>query len=208
MERRDMKRFLGLAVLGLTTLGLGSGNASAWWPLSHCGCCFSCKKTCCYQYNAFSPYCCYLPPGHYAAGYANGNGCGHNGGYPLEFNGHLGGHGVIISTQPATTGGQKPENIQAPKSGSETKSSTKDGQTALPLNSIPEGAILQGPIPQGTIFQGNINQGGIMMGSPSSIDAANGEAPSLMNRFQDIFTPANRGNIPPGGYWNGTSFRR
>jgi hypothetical protein len=206
MERRDMKRFLGLAVLGLTTLGLGSGKASALWPFHCCGCCFSCNKTCCYQYNAFSPYCCYLPPGHYAAPYANCNGCnghgpdwGHHGEYPIEFNGHLGGHPVIIGTQPGTTGGPAAETIQAPKSGSETKSSTKDGQTALPLNPTPEGAILQGPIPQGTIFQGN----------PASIGAANGgEPPSLWNRIQDSFAPASRGNNPPINYWNGSNFRQ
>src|SRR5262249_60309520 len=105
-----------------------------------------------------------------------------------------------------------------PRSAGEPIQAPKTGPSALPLNAIPEGAILQGPIPQGTIFQGNLpqgtflqgnlSQGGLMMGSPASIGSANGEAPSLWNRFQDSFTPTNRGNNSPANYWNGSNFRR
>jgi hypothetical protein len=190
-----MKRFLVVAFLGLVTLGLGSGKASAWGLVHNlltcfgkCGCCWGCPKTCCYQYNAFSPFCCHVPPGCYAVG-GNGHGPinGHFDGYPIDFHGHHNGHPVILNGTPT-------EKIQAPASSSpESKPAGKDTQSSLPLNAIPQGTMPQGTFPQAT--PGFINPGTIAPGF-------GGQQP-ILPQFQGGFAPINRGAPMPGGYWGG-----
>lgn len=111
-----MKKFLFVAVLGASALGLGTGTASAWtfrdwWCNRHS------PKVHCRQYNAFSPYCCDPLP----------KGCVH-GGQPYNHgwdghyaNGHLlSGHGDGFVTGPdgsfeASTvlNGRTPASVEA-----------------------------------------------------------------------------------------------
>ena len=87
-----MKRFVAIAILGLTSVGVAAQQAAAGLLdiFHHCHCCM---KVCAKQYNAFSPYCidsvkgCCPGPG--LGGYVNGNGgdeaaCYPNGGAPVE----------------------------------------------------------------------------------------------------------------------------
>lgn len=65
-EKKPMNRILTVFLVGLVSLGSGTGNASAWWPwdalFSSHDCCMHVRWR---QYNAFSPFCCEMADGYY-----------------------------------------------------------------------------------------------------------------------------------------------
>jgi len=76
-----MKKLLFAALLSLAGVGLGNGQAKAWWPFHH-HCCAGSASICVRPYNAFSPS---------VFGTVTADGC-----FPLSF----GNHGTIPPPPP------------------------------------------------------------------------------------------------------------
>jgi hypothetical protein len=190
MELRAMKKLCTVAFLSLLGLGLGGGKASAWWYLQDWCCGKHCPKIKCYQYNAFSPYCCYIPPGVCAnrvlpnapdgccedypcTSHSLWNRAGCGGGYVV---GSMPGPGdTIVSVTPGPTTPAAP----APAAGANSPAPAKPAPTTL-------APVQQPPT------TGNIRQGGPAYGQ---LPPGYGQQPAYPT-FQGGYPQ----NPPYGGY--------